>query len=249
MSCTAISFGPRFHPRSAPVTFWFLVATLVVWLLGFFGGAAAEPALRLMVFSPLTVASMPWTLLTHAIVNLADPIGLFFLSYVFWWVGCDLERWWGSRVHAGFLAAMSLGCNGMVTLGHLLNPAAPVGIQALGLGALLCGLFTVWALRNPSARVLLLILPVSAWVIAGLEIAFTWYVYGPFLGLFAVLGTAGLAALYFYKGQRFHAFLRRFGRRPPPPSKGRPTREDRQRDKRFQEIMRNSGLHLVEDDE
>lgn len=239
------SFGPRFAPRSAPVTFWFIIAAAVVNLALFFGGARAGGLLPQLVYDPSVFPARPWTLFTSPLINYMDPFWFLLLGYVFWWVGAEQEQWWGSRVQAGFLAAVAVGTGLMLALSTGLFSGSGPRPVAAGAGALLCGLFTVWCLRFPDRQVILLFVPIAGRFLLVLELAMLWWAYGPVHGLFAVLGSGGLAALYYYRGERFHRFLRD-RRRPPRP---RASREERQRERRFRQIMESSGLHLVEDDE
>ena len=243
MACQ-VSFGPRFSPRSAPVTFWLIVSSAV--LLVTFFAATANSALAMALaaqftFDPAAVAERPWTVLTYPLLNVTHPFWFLLLGYMLWWAGADLERWWGSRVHAGFLLAVTCTTALMVVCASLLAPAQPK-VSLVGAEPLLAALFCVWGLRNPRSSVLLLIVPVTGAVVAILAVASVWFTYGVYYGFFATLGSAGLGALYFYHGHHFHQVVRKLG---PTPEE----RAARQRDKRFKRIMEQTGLHLVDDDE
>lgn len=240
-----LASGPRFHPRSAPVTFWYLVASVVLGVVVFFTNGSQSPLLAALVFQPADITHQPWTLLTDALLNYVGPFWFLLLGYVIWWVGSDLERWWGWRVQVGFLVAVAVASNGLMTLAHLVMPGYGFIPSAIGSRTLLCALFTVWALRAPDRGILLIFVPVSAAVVMYLEIAMTWYSYGPYYGLFAVVGSAGLGALYYHYGHRLHQFFRNL-RKPKGP---RPVEGDGETDRRFKRIMDSSGLHLVDDDE
>ncbi len=237
-----VSFGPRFHPRTAPVTFWFIVGSAAVSIALFFLGATgAGPLLRLLVCRPTSALAEPWTVLTYPFVNPMNPFFFLLMGYVLWWAGADLERWWGSRVQAWGMVTVSLAVTLLLAAATALNPAA--GEPTLvGAGPILAALLTVWGLRNPRATVILLIVPVSGTVIAVLAVAGVWFDYGPYHGLFAALGSSGLAALYLHRGNRFHRFVNRFIGTPE-------ARAKKERDKRFQKLMKHSGLREVKDDE
>lgn len=250
MACQ-VSFGPRFHPRSAPVTFWLIAVSAVLSLVWFFAGLAPGAdfglAQRLM-FEPSRFGQQPWSPLTYPLLNPIGPFWFLLLGYMLWWCGADLERWWGSRVQFGFLLAVSVASAGFVALGAWLAPtmaAAPLA----GAGPLLAALFCVWGLRNPRQQIILLIVPVSGAVMAALAVAIVWWDYGVYQGFFVALGSAGLGALYWWQGQQFHRLLRRFGGSPQNQAKRREAKAKRDRDKKFQRIMKSSGLHLVDDDE
>ncbi|MCC7491628.1 MAG: rhomboid family intramembrane serine protease [Fimbriimonadaceae bacterium] len=239
---TQVSFGPRFTPRSAPVTFWLLVTFAALLLLRFAssagpGGAALDMALA---YQPGAWLQRPWTLLTWPLLNFMGPFWALLAGWFFWWVGSDLERWWGSRIHGAFLLGITVTTALAVSLGAALLPQATVNLLgALPLGeALLC----VWGLRNPRATVILLIVPVTGTVLVALAVATVWFAYGVVGGFFACLGSCGVAALYWWRGERLHALLRRL---PPDPAK----RTARRRDQRFEQIMKQSGLRLVDDED
>lgn len=237
-----VSFGPRFHPRTAPVTFWFIVGSAAVSIsLFFLGATGAGPLLRLLVCRPTTVPAEPWTVLTYPFVNLMNPFFFLLMGYVLWWAGTDLERWWGARVQAGLMIAVSLAVALLLAGATAMNPAGGEP-TLMGAGPILAALLTVWGLRNPRATVILLIVPVSGAVIAALAVAGVWFDFGPYHGFFAALGSSGLAALYYYRGDRFHRLVNRFIGTPE-------ARAKKERDKRFQKLMKHSGLHEVKDDE
>ncbi len=243
MACQ-VSFGPRFSPRSAPVTFWLIVSSAVLLLAMFAASANREWALLLAAqfsFDPSAVAVRPWTVLTYPLMNFSNPFWFLLMGYCLWWVGADLERWWGSRVHAGFLLAVTCLTALMVYCATLLAPRMGQAVL-VGASPLLAALMTVWGLRNPRSTVVLIIVPVTGAVVAVLAVASIWFSYGIYHGLFATLGSAGLGALYFYQGHHFHQVVRKIG---PTPEE----RAARDRDRRFRRIMEQSGLYLVDDDE
>jgi hypothetical protein len=239
MACTTVSFGPRFHPRSAPVTFWFIIAALVLNLVMFLGGEAVAPLLQALVYDPSTFPAQPWTLLTSPFVNPMSPFWFLLFGYILWWVGVDQERWWGSKVHARLMVVVSIATGLLLALSTHLLPGAGAAMPMVGAGAILCALFTAWCLRNPTATIILLIVPVSGRLLLVVELASLWWAYGPFHGIFAVLGSGGLSALYYYQGHRFHRWLN-------SRAKGQAKRRN---DRRFARMMKRSGLRVVDDDE
>lgn len=235
------SSGPRFHPRSAPVTFWLLVVTVLIAIAAFFGGAAVTAAIERLIFVPELGLQQPWTMLTYPVIGPFDPISLFFIGYVLWWSGADTERWWGSLVHGLVLLAVTVAVALLFLLAHTLNPTLPTK-PAYGLMLPMAVGLTIWCLRHLNAPVYLLFIPVTGWLILLLEVAFTWWRYGPYFGFFAVLGAIGLPAAYYYWGHHLHRFGARLGLSPE-------ARERRQRNRRFKKIVKQSNLRLVDDDE
>lgn len=243
MATTTVSFGPRFHPRTAPVTFWYIVASAVLTIVVFFTTQWPELAVALvrqLVFSADTVAAKPWTLLTYPLLNIQSPFWLFLSLYVCWWVGSYCELWWGSRIQLGFMVAVAVGMALGLLLGQLIAPGSPRAMAGIGAAPLIAAWMTIFALRGPGKPIILFILPVPAGIVALITLASLWWWYGPMLGLFAVLGTGGLAWLYYAHGHRFHDLLRRLR----PDAK---TREKRARERRFRRLMKKSGLTDTDD--
>lgn len=202
-----ISFGPRFHPSTAPVTFWLVVASVVGWVLGVF--SPAVPAL--LALDTQAWLERPWTLVTYPLVSVGAPLGPLLLCWVTWWVGAEVERWWGSRVQAGFLLTVVVATGLLLWgAGHLLGTAVGDATLATPFVALL----VIYALRNPRRTVLLLVLPLPVAALAALAAVNQWYRFGPWAGLAGLLGGVGLPAAYYYWGHHFHRLLaRRPGRR------------------------------------
>lgn len=248
--CSTVSFGPRFEPRTAPLTFWLLVAAIVFWL-----GAFLAPPLRgladLLLFRAETWTAQPWSLFTYPLVNLSgQPFFFLLMGYVFWWSGAETERWWGTRVHAVFLLTVSAVTALLLALGSGL---LATGAAAMGLGIPLCAVLTVWSLRNLRTPIILMIVPAYGWVLLVVEVLTLWMAYGPALGLFALAGGVGLPAAYFYWGHHLHQMLKRNTRppgRPQAPRSGRRDEAERKaREKRVADIFERSGLRVVDEDE
>jgi len=241
---TQISFGPRFQPRSAPVTFWIIVVSAVISAAAFLSGlsqGAGGVILQLFVFRPETALHQPWTLLLYPLLNVTNPFWFLLTAYVIWWCGSDLERWWGPRVQLGFALTVTIAGGLMAVIATAIAPGQGQVLLAGG-GILMESLLCAWGARNPRQQVILLIVPVSGLVIAIIAALGVWFTNGPYHGFFIMLGTAGLAALYVTKGEHFHRFLRRFQGDPK-------AKEAKARDKKFERIMAKSGLHLVDDDD
>lgn len=243
-TCTSVSFGPRFHPRTAPLTFWYVVSGIAVYLLWVVlgGGSGGGEALgRALAFDPASWTGRPWSLLTHPLLHTGLPFWVALTLYVSWWLGVDCEQWWGSRVQAGFMVAMSLA----MAVAMLLARAAglPVGPVA-GAAALIAGWVTIFALRGPTRIIVLIVIPCPAWLVATLTLLTFLVVSGPLTGLLAVLATSGLAAAYFYWGHKLHELWQSVSHAPARQA----AREKRARDRKFKHLMVISGL-ADEDDE
>ncbi len=241
---TQLSFGPRFQPRAAPVTFWLIVSSALLSAAAFLSGlspSAGGGFQELFTFLPTTALQRPWTLFVYPLLNLEHPFWFLLTAYVIWWCGTDLEQWWGSRVQLGLVLAVTIAGGLMAMMATALAPSQGE-LMLRGAGIIMESLLCAWGLRNPNRQVILLILPVSGLVIAIVACLGVWFTHGPYHGFFVALGTCGLAALYVTKGERFHRVLRRF--------QGDPKAKDaKARDRKFKRIMARSGLHLVDDDD
>jgi hypothetical protein len=235
------SFGPRFAPRSAPVTFWYLVSALALWF-GAFLLNAQDALVSSLAFGAAEPLLRPWTFLTHPWVWHYDPFSTLLLGYVVWWSGADTEQWWGSRVHGVFLAVVMAATAGLLWLSTSL-----LGTPALlaGAAAPLCAVLTIWCLRHLHSVILLIFIPVPGWLLLTVEVLVLWMSYGPVQGLFAVAGASGLPALYYYQGHRLH---RAFNNVRAAGQQRRRAAEQRERDRRVKEIFERSGLRSVDDD-
>lgn len=244
---TTMSAGPEFSRHRAPVTFWFVAVGGCLGLLSLLVPAFNQ-VLELLAFQPQALLARPWTLVTYPFaVSAGSPFGLLLTLYVLWWSGSDNEQWWGPRVQAGFLVAIS-AATALALTGAWLAGGAPAG--AAGVAIPLCACLTVWCLRNQGATILLLIVPVSAKLLLVIEVLslYAMYVHAGLLNaLLAVLACPGLAALYFYRGHALHRFFKQLGQRRPPRAP-RPDRAKTERDARVREIFERSGLHVVDDD-
>ena len=132
----------------------------------------------------------PWALLTYPLYTPGEPFLLLFTCYMLYWIGSSLESCWGTRKFALVTAALT------VIAGLSLNLAPPlVGLPRLplaGLGQPLAALFTMWAMLNPSATVLLMFfLPVQARFLGYAGLALLYLNTGPVLGLFALVAPLG----------------------------------------------------------
>ena len=84
----------RFGLGLPPVTATVLACQVVTFLLQFFLGS---PRLfYLLLFQPEVALAQPWTALTYPLVAIPAFVALLFSGFIWWWVGNDLERRWGS---------------------------------------------------------------------------------------------------------------------------------------------------------
>ena len=244
---STLSFGPRFAPRSAPFTFWFLVAAVAIWFLSFLSPAVSE-LIKLLEVRSDALGSRPWSLFTYPLVNRAiPPFYMLMMGFVLWWSGSEVERWWGTKIQAAFVLIVSALTALLIVLGGRMLGG---GVTVAGAGIALSAVLTIWSLRNLRTPIMLLFVPAYGWVLLLLEALTLWFGFGPVLGLFAMAGGVGLPAAYFYYGHRLHALFARSGQAKPraPKPNRRDEAERREREKRVAEIFERSGLRSVDDD-
>ncbi|MDX1931254.1 MAG: hypothetical protein SFU56_01480 [Capsulimonadales bacterium] len=151
---------------------------------------------RLLAFVTQAWPAQFWTVLTWPLVTEGSPLSLLFAIGWFYLFGGSMERSWGSRAYAAFLAVTVTLTACTTWLGSFI--AGP-GMLA-GLWIVSGPLAVVWAHINRRESVGLFFLPVPAFVMAILGAAMVWYdagaAYGnPLLGLFAL---SGCAAAWWY---------------------------------------------------
>lgn len=241
-----------------PVTLTLVIVNVVAWFCAAALGSANP--FRWLAFDTLSWP-LPhiWSVVTWPLNGAGHPLSLLFGCLWFYQFGGSLERSWGSRSYAGFLAAVCALTAVSVWVGaHLIG-----GVSVLsGLWLAAAAPTVAWTVLNRRETVNLYFFPIPAPALAALACAVLWYEVGPpFLGLFAL---AGCAAAYWYAAKGRYAFgvTRRFEneRRPgsahPPIGRdGTPTQngaqkgfnllrwwKDRQERKRLEDIFRRSGF-------
>lgn len=151
----------------------------------FLHGSAAQ----LMAFTPGSLTSAPWTLVTYPFVQF-EFIGVFFSCLWLWGVGGAVERDLGSgRYLVLWLALSALGALSVSLITPLMGHAVPFALigTLIPLGAVT----VIWGTRNPSAMMtLMFVLPITgkwmAWLSAGV-VLFGMGMGNPMLGALAVV--------------------------------------------------------------
>jgi hypothetical protein len=179
--------------RRCPLTASLIAINLLTWLGGFFG----QHSVGNLALSDLRHA--PWTLLTYPLYTPQRPIWFLFTLYVLHWIGRDLEPAWGTRKFAAVALALTMVCG--LSL-NLLPPLLGVaGLPLAGLEQPLTALFVMWAMLNPMATVLfMMIIPIQARVLGYATLVLIYFDTGPILGFFALLGPL-LGWLYVYRSR------------------------------------------------
>jgi membrane associated rhomboid family serine protease len=199
-------------PGDCPVTWAVIGATAVTFVLAF-GGAGA--ALTGLLFVSGDAVARPWTLLTYPLVAGGHVLWVLVGAYVLWVFGGSLERAWGSRDYALFLALVTAA------------PAAALGVAdgLLGRGTALAGItlplaavVVAWSLIHPSERVLAYFaIPIPGRWLGVIAAALVLFGFPVPLGVFALSG-CGVAVWYVRSGRYGLPALRR--RRWPRPGHG-----------------------------
>ncbi|MGE0495303.1 MAG: rhomboid family intramembrane serine protease [Vulcanimicrobiota bacterium] len=171
----------RRFAAQAPVTTGLIVAQIVTFLALFFG----QPQLVGWMITSDALKE-PWALFTYPLVNGGPIVGLLLTCFVLGWVLSSLERTWGSGKLGAALLSMTVGQGLCLTLGSYL--LEHTGAALVGIPLVLTGMFTMWAMMNPRATVLLFfVIPLEARFLGYLGLIGTWAYYGPALGLFAII--------------------------------------------------------------
>lgn len=185
----------RFFPGDAPVTWVILGANAATFLIEFVGGGALLVPLTFHTYGFL---ARPWTLLTYPLVASGHVLWLLIGGYMLWMFGGSLERSWGRRDYAVFLALVSAGAALMLWAGGAIFGR---GTMLAGLWLPLASTITAWSVINPRERLLLyFVIPMEArWlgIVASVLVFFSFPV--PF-GLFALAGP-GLAWWFVREGR------------------------------------------------
>lgn len=252
-----------FRPASArgadtPVTFTLIGANVLTFLVSFFLMKVPDNPLNQLVFASPYALARPWTVLTWPLVSDGDLFGLLFGSLWMYWIGSSLERAWGTRAFAGFLAATTV----------LTALTTWIGSLVLGAPAVLLGLYlastaptVAWCLINRRETIVIyFVVPVPAPILGWLTMGFTWYAVSrsgghPLLGLFALSGAAA-AWWWVTIGREIlrnrgrggaNARFADFRRETDTPGRGNPLarwraeRERKKQDQKLQEMFRRSG--------
>lgn len=194
-------------PGDCPVTWALIIANGLTFLLGFMGSGFLETAL---VFATGTVRQQPWTLLTYPLVAGGYIFWVLLSAYILWLFGGSLERAWGSRQYAVFLALVAVTSALGLELGSMLT-----GRHALlaGVGLPLASIVVVWATMNPSEILLAyFVIPIQARWLGLIVLVFTVFSFSFPLGIFALAGPA--AAVWFLRWGRYGQILPRQKRSP-----------------------------------
>lgn len=256
---TSGGFRPtRTGGGDTPLTYAIIGMNILTFLTGFFLMRAAVNPLEYLVFSDASLPRFPWTLLTWPLVSGLDIFSLVFGALWMFWVSSSLERAWGTRTYAGFLAATSVLTGLSVWLGSLLLKTP---FLLLGLWLASAAPTVAWCRINRRETVVMsFFFPVPAPILGWITLAFTWFGVSmnsghPLLGLFATAG--GFAAWWWV--DRGREMMRRrpagggnlrfdnFGSETEDGGAGNPIirwkrdREKKKRDQKLEEMFKRSG--------
>lgn len=169
----------------------------------------------ILVSNSVTVWRSPWTFFTYPLISRSlDAWKFISLLFGLWWlyvVGGILERAYGTRRFLTFFFVFSAISAFFISLGGM-----AFGTQ-IGFGELICPLVdltVIWAMMEPEAPVMLLMIPMRVKWLALITSLMLLFQFGNPLGFFA-LGGPVLAYLY-TRRQRSGPYFPQ----PKPPSKG-----------------------------
>lgn len=194
-----------FRANNIPVTWVLIGANIVTFLITFFAMRAplSGGPFWWMTFSNATFPRLPWTIATWPLVASLDLLSLIFgCLWAFSMCG-SLERSWGTRVYALFMASTAAATALALYLGSLL---LRVPVSAQGLWLALAAPTVAWCLINRNEVIRFnFVFMVPAKVLMWFTMAFAWFGVSlssghPLIGLFALAG-CGAAAWYTTKGR------------------------------------------------
>lgn len=201
-----------------PLTKWIIVLNIATLIASAFTHSIGY---WLAFDAPVSLAR-PWTLLTYPFVSF-DPIGLIFYGLWLYWVGGSLERSWGTRFYAGYLAAMSV----ITALGMSAGAALLHGIFPVNETLPLAALTVAWCMLNPDLEIRLWgIVPILAkWLAVG-EVLIIFFTHARMHPLFGFFALSGCAASYLWVRTRAWSDVHLYSSMPYAP---RPKKQKVQR--------------------
>ncbi len=194
-------------PGDCPITWALIIANGLTFLLGFMGSGFLQSAL---VFGTGTFLQQPWTLLTYPLVARDHILWVLLSAYILWLFGGSLERAWGSRQYAVFLALVTVTSALGLEVGSILTGGF---VQLAGVALPLASIVVVWATMNPSEVLLAyFVIPIQARWLGLIVLVLTVFSFPFPLGIFALAGPA--VAVWFLRWGRYGRLLPRGGRSP-----------------------------------
>ena len=182
------SVGDGYARSNIPLTLGILAAMTTCFLLSmsanlgralFENGAFVAPGSWMQ----------PWRVFTFPLLYLfPDIIGLLFNGLALWWIGGSLERSWGTRTFAIFVALACIVTAVSMSLGAwIVGATLPLSSWLLG-----SALLMAWCMLNPEQSILLYgIVPILAKWIAVATVLIVFFIHAgmhPVLGFFALGG-------------------------------------------------------------
>lgn len=184
------------------------------------------PAVEFLTFSAPFDWNQPWRALTYTFTSFNFSEVLFSGLTLFFFAG-SLERAWGTRTFAIYLAAISvitaLGITLGVWLAHI--PAFPVQSWVV-----VAALVVAWGAINPFEKVLLWFIPVEGRWLAVIDVLFVFFSHVTASPILGVCALAGCGAAHFWLQNRSwrnvtHWTIRNTPRSSSPKRAARPKRK------------------------
>ncbi len=181
-----------------PLTIWLMVITFVVMVVSVF----APGLVSWIDFNEIKDLAQPWRLLTYIFF---PPMGLFDLLFrvgFLYWIFGSLERSWGTRIFALFVAAVAVIPVFCLVLGQLIvhtpifcDPALPIAAGAVA-----------WGLLNANERVCIWFIPMPGIAVSGLGVLLLFFDYGRISPVLIPLALSGCAFAYIWVTRRAWEF-------------------------------------------
>ena len=183
-----------FHRSGFPLTISLIVIKFLMMALSSFG----VPLAMFFVFVAPQSWQQPWRALTYPFVAF-DIMEVLFSGIALYFFAGSLERSWGTKTFAIFLAAISVATALGLTLGTVLSGGAINADSWLIVAAIV----VAWGTINKFESVLLWFFPVQGRWLAVIDVAIIFFTYVVrFSFWMAICALAGCAASYLWVSNR-----------------------------------------------
>ena len=187
------------HQNGAPITTGLLAFNAATMFISFLVPAFLGFLVKFVTIV-VPMRAFPWTFVTYPVAHLSTNgngfVTALFLGFLFMQLGGSVERSWGSRTYAIFLAATSLITSASL---FVASPFAHNFVPLYGFYIPLACCTIAFATLNPAAPMSIWFIPMQAKYFGIAAVIVTWFELGangaPFFGL---IGCSGLLASYLY---------------------------------------------------
>lgn len=187
------------NSSGSPVTTLLISSNIAVLMLCFLSQAFSSFILNDIAYVPSQIIQRPWTAITYPLAypdaSANGLMNLLFGGYIFYMFGGSLERGWGTRLYATFLAIVTLITSLAVLCGTLIFrvelPLYSIFIPGACACVAFCGL-------QPNQPMSFWFIPLQAKYFALIIAVITWLNYGRSNWAYGLFACAGLLISHLY---------------------------------------------------